>query len=161
MIVVSNSSPLVALTAINHTHLLPELYGRVIIPGAVWDEVIVSGQNHSGVAELSQAPWLQRQAVTDSKLVLALQETLGLGESEAIVLAVERQADLLLIDERLGRRTAQRFGLNIVGVIGVLIEAKPKGLIPAIKPLLLQLRQMEGFRLSETLYQEVLADEGE
>ena len=161
MIVVSNSSPLVALAAVNQARLLQKLYERVLVPEAVWQEVIEQGANKPGTAELSQANWLERRAVTDKTLVMALQDSLDLGESEAIALALDARADLLLMDERLGRRAAQRLGLRVTGVLSVLVEAKHKDQLSAIKPVLDQLRDEVGFRLSEALYQQVLEDEGE
>jgi len=161
VIVVSNSSPLAALAAVNQTRLLQKLYERVLVPEAVWQEVIEQGVNKPGIAELSRANWLERRPVTDKTLVMALQDSLDLGESEAIALALDVGADLLLMDERLGRRAAQRLGLRVTGVLGVLIEAKHKSLLPAVKPVLDQLRDEVGFRLSEVLYQQVLEDEGE
>ena len=77
--------------------------------------------------------------------MIALFQDLDLGEAEAIALAVETNADLLIVDERLAVVSAQHFGLNIIGVIGVLIDAKHHGLITEIKPYLDQLRILAAF----------------
>lgn len=90
-----------------------------------------------------------------------LRQELGAGEAEAIVLAIEAQADLLLMDERLGRETARHLGVRYIGLIGILCEAKHKRLIPTVKPYLDVLRDLAGFRISDVLYQRVLQDEGE
>jgi len=82
------------------------------------------------------------------------------GEAEAIALAVEVSDALLLMDERLGRDTARHFGIRYTGVIGVLIEAKDKGLLQAIQPHLEALRDLAGFHVSAILYQRILQDEG-
>ena len=95
------------------------------------------------------------------ELVRALQQELDAGEAEAIALALETGAELLLMDERLGRETAAHLGLRYVGVIGVLVEAKHKGLVSALKPQLDALRDVAGFRVSGGLYRRVLQDEGE
>ena len=160
MIVVSDSSPLVALSFIRQLDLLQQLYGQVLVPEAVWQELL-AGQSHPGRDAVLNATWIERGAVKNRQLVIALFQDLDLGEAEAIALAVETKASLLLVDERLGRRTAQHFGLNIIGVIGVLVDAKHRGLIAEIKPYLDQLRILAGFRVSDALYQRVLTDEQE
>jgi len=77
-----------------------------------------------------------------------------------IALGIERQADLLIIDEQLGRRHAQRLGLPITGVLGVLLKAKQLGHLPLVKPLILQLRQ-NNIRLGDALIERVLKLAGE
>jgi len=88
-------------------------------------------------------------------------QELDAGEAESIALALEIGADLLLMDEHLGREVARHLGVRYTGLIGVLIEGKRKGLITSIKPYLDQLRDIAGFRLSEVLYAKVLRDEKE
>jgi len=107
------------------------------------------------------ADWIERRQVANRSLVQALQRDLDPGEAEAIALAVEVSADLLLMDERLGRDVARHLGLRPMGVIGLLIEAKRRKRLQAVKPLLDTLRDRSGFRISEQLYARVLADTGE
>jgi hypothetical protein len=159
--VVSNASPLINLARIGKLDLLHDLYGELTIPEAVWREVVVEGAGQPGADEVKGATWIKRHAVTNRQLVHALQQELDAGEAEAIVLASETEAELLLMDERLGRETAQHLGLRYTGLIGVLVEAKRKGLISAVKPHLDALRDAAGFRVSDVLYTRVLQDEGE
>jgi len=161
MTVVSNTSPLINLAWIGQLDLLRELYGKLLIPEAVWDEIVTQGIGQPGAEEVRTATWITINAVKNAHLVLALRQELDAGEAEAIALALESGAVLLLIDERIGRETARHFGLDYTGVIGVLIEAKRRGLIDSIKPYLDRLRDVAGFRIREALYNRVLQDEGE
>jgi predicted nucleic acid-binding protein len=161
MNVVSNASPLIALVRIGQLDLLRQLYSTIIIPEAVWHEVVVEGADQPGAEAVSSASWIVRRTVTNRPLVHALRQELDAGEAEAIVLAMEIGNTLLLMDERLGRDTARHFGIRYTGIVGVLIEAKHKGFIQAVQPYLDTLRDLAGFRVSEALYRRVLQDEGE
>ena len=101
MSVVSNASPLINLARIGKLDLLHDLYGELTIPEAVWREVVVEGAGQPGADEVKGATWIKRHAVANRQLVHALQQELDAGEAEAIVLASEMEAELLLMDERL------------------------------------------------------------
>jgi uncharacterized protein len=161
MNIVSNASPLIALIRIGQLDLLRQLYSEIIIPDAVWHEVVVEGADQPGAEAVSSASWIVRRTVTNRALVHGLQQELDVGEAEAIALAVEMDDALLLMDERLGRDTARHFGIRYTGVVGVLMEAKHQGFVRAIQPHLDALRDLAGFRVSEALYQRVLQDVGE
>lgn len=161
MSIVSNASPLISLARIGQLDLLRQLYSELLIPEAVWQEVVIEGAGQPGAEQVQGATWIRTQAVTNHSLVLALRQELDTGEAEAIVLALEQKAELLLMDERLGRETARHLGLRYTGLIGVLTEAKHKKLISTIKPQLDALRDAAGFRLGDALYRRVLQDAGE
>ncbi len=158
MSIVSNSSPLVSLSRIGQLDLLRQLYGEVYIPEAVWQEVVIRGAGQPGANEVRSAKWISVRPVNNRLLVHTLNQNLDEGESEAIVLALEIRAELLLMDERLGREVARHHGLRYTGVIGILIEAKNRNLISAVRPHLDALRNVAGFRISETLYLKVIQD---
>ncbi len=159
--VVSNTSPLINLALIGQLDLLPQLYTQVVIPEAVWHEIVIKGAGQIGATEIQAATWVVKQPVQNNTLVQLLKQTLDAGEAEAIALALETQADLLLIDERLGRLTAKHLGVTYTGLIGLFIEAKRKHLIATVKPNLDKLRQVAGFYISEALYQQILFDQRE
>jgi predicted nucleic acid-binding protein len=161
MTIVSNTSPIINLAWINKLDLLHKLFGEIVIPEAVWREVVVDGAGQPGADEVKTATWIKTQDVTNKALVQALRQELDAGEAEAIALALEIKAELLLMDERLGRETAHYLGLHYTGLIGVLIEAKRERIIDTIKPYLNMLRDIAGFRISNALYMRVLRDERE
>lgn len=161
MKVVSNASPLINLARIGQLPLLPRLFGRLLLPQAVWQEVVEDGRGQPGAEEIRRAVWIERATVSNQPLVHSLRQDLDAGEAEAIALAIEIQADWLLMDERLGRGTAQHFGLRYVGLVGILSAAKQRGDLKALRPLLDRLRDVAGFRVSSALYEQVLRDAGE
>ncbi|MBW1796603.1 MAG: DUF3368 domain-containing protein [Deltaproteobacteria bacterium] len=161
MIVVSDASPIIGLAAVKHLDLLRKLYTRVLIPDAVYQEITVAGSEEPGASEVQSLDWIEARQVTQRMLVSALQADLAEGEAEAIALAIELKASLLLVDERRARKVADRLGLKVVGVLGVLVEAKHKGLIPSLRPILDDLVSKAGFRVSHQLYERALQAVGE
>jgi predicted nucleic acid-binding protein len=158
VIVVSDTSAITTLAAINHLTLLSLLYGQVIIPEAVYRELVDIAPPVPGTIEVQTVSWLEVQPVVNREVVERLQGDVRLdpGESEAIALALELEADLLLIDERRGRAEADRLGIKITGLLGILVEAKQKNLIVAVKPLMDALIATAEFRVSSTLYSLIL-----
>ncbi len=84
MSVVSNASPLINLARIDQLDLLPRLYGELLIPEAVWEEVVVEGAGQPGADEIKAATWIKVQAVANRSLVQALRQELDPGEAEAL-----------------------------------------------------------------------------
>ena len=162
MIVVSDTSPITNLAAVGLLDLLHQLYDRVIIPQAVYDEMASLNYSVPGALEVQTLSWIDIQPVSDLTRAKELQNQLDIGEAEAIILALELQADLLLIDERKGRKVAAQCGVKkINGLLGVLLEAKQKKLIPEIKPIVDALIDNQNFRISDRLYSRVLQVAGE
>lgn len=160
LIVVADATPLIALAKIDQLSWLPDLFGEVLIPGAVYAEIAVAGAGRSGAAEIQSANWIRLVPVTDRTKVNYLLTQLDIGEAEAIVLAQEQQADWVVIDETKARTIAQRLGLRLIGTVGLLLLAKQQGKIPALRPCLDSLRRQQ-FRLSQTVYEAVLKQANE
>lgn len=156
MIIVSDTSPINNLAAINQLELLRQLYGTVIIPEAVYRELTEPDFPVAGATEVQTFDWIQTRQVTNHTIVEVLRNELDLGETEAIALALELEAEQVLIDERLGRIVAARLNLRYTGILGILVEAKSQGLIPLVKPLLDDLINQAGFWIAEPLYNSVL-----
>lgn len=161
MIVVSNTSPIFYLSTIGQLDLLRQLYGEIIIPNAVFNELTNVGNTDASAAIVPTISWIQAQPVSDQAFINTLRVELDPGEAEAIALAVELNANRLLIDERLGRAAAMRSALQVTGVLGILIAAKRRKLIQEVKPLLDALIEQVGFWVDERLYAEVLQTVGE
>ncbi len=154
-------SPIINLAIIGRLDILPTLFGKVIIPQKVFEEITVQGADMPGADEVRAATWVEVRKCTNTSLIQALQLQVDPGEAEAIALALEIKSQLLLMDERMGRQLAKDFQVPIMGLLGVLKIAKEKGLVPKIKPLLDQLVHVAGFRIAKELYREILKTEGE
>jgi predicted nucleic acid-binding protein len=161
LIVVSDTSPVLSLARIGRLDLLRVLYQQVLIPSSVYQELKASSSQPPGQIDFDAVPWLIVATPLDRRRVEELREDLDLGEAEAIVLAMERRADLLLIDERRGRRVAHASGLAITGLLGVVAQAKRSGLIDAARPVLDDLIRIARFWIGPDLYTEVLTQLGE
>lgn len=162
MIVVSDTSP--DYKSGGDLDLLQRLYSRIIIPVAVYNEMVEVGKPVPGAVEVQTLSWIQTQAVMDRERAIAIQaseENIHLGEAEAIALALELKADLLLMDERRGRIVATSYGLQVTGLLGVLVQAKRNNLIEAVKPLVDRAIEQADFRVSDRLYANVLEIAGE
>jgi uncharacterized protein len=154
LIVVSDTSPLLNLAAVGRVSLLNQLYGDVLIPPIVAQELVRNGVD-------LKAGWVKVEAPKDAAAVRALLEVLDPGESEAIVLAEERSAGLLLIDERRGWRIAVKKGIPSTGLLGVLAEAKKRGLIGMSRPILDDMTRLAGFWVGQDLRSKYLSSLGE
>ncbi len=110
--------------------------------------------------EVSTSPWIKVSKVQDRLAVDVLLDELDLGEAETIVLARELNAELVLMDEKKGRRKLAQLGIPKIGTVGILLKAKQVGLLSAIKPDLERLRQ-DGFSLSQSVIDAVLEQASE
>jgi predicted nucleic acid-binding protein len=157
VIVVSDTSPLTYLHQIGRFSLLTSLYGEVVIPPAVERELKQAGSIHEGL------DWsvLRVIAPRSTDMVASLGAALDLGESEAIVVASEIHADLLLIDEANGREIARKMGIRLTGLLGLLLESKSRGFLPTLAAELDRLQQVTSFRIRLEVRREVLRLAGE
>ncbi len=158
-ITIANASPLIALARIDQFSLLKVLFQDVIIPQAVWVEIVVHGTGKPAaelVVQAEQQGWLHRQQVRDTFAVAVLQANLGDGEAEAIVLAQELEATSVLLDDDLARAHAIRLNLPVKGTAGILLAAHHAGLITDLKTNLDELRT-HSFRMSDRIYNAILA----
>lgn len=161
MIVVSDTSPITSLAGIGELELLQKLYSKVIIPQSVYNEMTAIDRTVPGTFEVQTLEWIETWPVSNVSRVEELQSALDPGEAEAIILAMELNAELLIMDERPGRTVANQYGIHVTGVLGILLEAKSRGLILVVKPLMDRLINEVEFRVSASLYSLVLKSAGE
>lgn len=156
--VVSNTTPIISMLKLSRLELLRELYKRVFIPTAVFHEIEL-GKAKRYYQDVSKIDWIEIQDIRDKHAVKYFLD-LDAGEAESIVLASEIGADLIILDEKLGRFHAKHADLKVTGTIGVLLRAKHAGLIRHIKPLLIDLTEKDVW-ISDKLISEVLERAGE
>jgi len=155
VIVVTNTSPLLNLAVIGEARLLPELFARVTAPNMVREEIDSLRLRDQRFRSADTANAAVFATVRDASRVALLSLHLDPGEAEAIALALELRADLILLDERRATRAARQLGLRTLGLLGVLLLAKRKGLIDQVRPLLDRLETDAGFWIARDLRQQV------
>ncbi len=153
MIVVADTSPLNYLILLEHSEILPQIYGRILAPQAVLTEM----QHPEAPPQVrawavSPPSWLEAKQV--SQIDETLSAELGAGEREAISLALEVNANVLLIDERAGRHEAEERKLQVAGTLAVLLQASMVGNLDF--PDILKRLRSHGFRLSKAVETAVL-----
>lgn len=157
MIIVSNSTPLISISKIGKINLLRDLFGQVFIPEAVYNEVAVQGQGRAG---WNLPSYIEVKHITNAMASQFLQSQLDYGESEAIVLAKEMHAELLIMDEKKARRIAKLNGITVIGTLGVLQKAKEEGILKSMKECMDEMMQ-RGIWIDEKLYRFVLEQNNE
>jgi len=157
---VVNASPLIYLSKIDRLPLLQLIAPCVLVPQAVIAEIAVKGRDDvTYLAVLQQASWLVPQATIDVPAhVLAWD--LGAGESAVIATALSRRACPAIIDDGLGRKCAQTLGVELFGTLGLVLIAKPRGVIDSARALLADLRA-NGMFLSLGVVERAVALVGE
>ncbi len=153
MVVVSDTSPITNLTQINALHLLRDIFSVVVIPPSVYDELCELAAQKTFI---DHCEWISIRDIHNFAQVELLAQKLDAGEASAIALAMELQADFLLMDEIKGRNEAEKLGIKVTGIIGVLLRAKAEGLIENVKPLMDKLINDCNFRIRPELYQKAL-----
>lgn len=159
-VVVSDTSPLRALAHLGHLDWLEHLFAHVFLPPAVAAELRDPPSTFQSI-DVSVWPYLVVRTPTNAARVSELQSVLDAGEAEAIALAEELHADLVLVDELAGRRAAGQCGFAVLGSLGILVRAKREGLCELVGPLLDRLQSEINFFVSAALRQAILTEAGE
>jgi predicted nucleic acid-binding protein len=159
MMFVADSGPIISFARADRLGIVRQVVRELWIPDAVYHEVVTMGAGMPGAEEVSREDWIKRRSLTSSPTTLNLPGTLGDGEREAIALAHELAA-VLIVDDAEARDAVLRLQIPVLGSLGLLREAKLQGIIPAVQPHLDTLRQQQ-FRLDNLLYQRFLQEMNE
>jgi predicted nucleic acid-binding protein len=153
--VVSDTSVLIAFESLGRLHILKKIFQQIIIPEGVYKELKVEK------GEFVLENWITVKKITNTDLFRRLYLDLGEGESEAITLAIEEQADYTLLDDKEARKEAIDSDLKVIGTAGILLSAKRKGLISSVMEEIRKLEERINFRLSRDLKQYIKEQAGE
>ncbi|HKP52817.1 MAG TPA: DUF3368 domain-containing protein [Chloroflexia bacterium] len=154
--VVSDTSPLINLAGVGLLHLLPAVYGTIWVPEAVKREYAAGMR--AGDPSLDEFEWIR--VIPSVAVSPRLPPSLGAGEAHAISLAIAKNTRAILLDEQLARAVARKWGLPVVGTLGVLVAARQSRLLAAVKPII-EMMVSQGRHISDSLYMQVLAVAGE
>ena len=152
--VICNTSPLQYLYQVDLLHLLPTLFGSAQAPSAVAAELAEGRNRGVRLPELAELSWMAVRPVRDRTL-LPLVTSLGNGEKEVLALGLETPDHLLVFDDRSARRYARAAGLDTTGTLGILVLAKERGLVDAVRPILNRLQDLQ-FRVDAGTLEMVL-----
>lgn len=157
-VVIADSTPLIVLANVSQLDILRRLYGGVIIPRAVYLEV--TSKSDAASRAVRSCDWIQIRDVGDPGRKSEFRSRLHDGEVEAMLLAQDLSADLILIDDATARTAAESMGLTVTGTMGVLIRAKRDGVVEDVRPIL-EGMLANGFYVSGRLVDMVMRVAGE
>ncbi|MEQ8169676.1 MAG: DUF3368 domain-containing protein [Candidatus Eremiobacterota bacterium] len=158
-IIVSNSGPIISFCRANKLNILNLILSEIVIPVAVYIEIVTHGKDRPGSNEIINATWIQTREIKNIEVKHSLPDTLGSGEKEAIILAEELDR-FVLLDDRRARNEAKSRKLKVIGSMDILLQAKYSGVINNTEPVMYDFIKT-GFRLSRELYEEILLKSGE
>ena len=157
--IICNTSPIQYLYQLGLLHLLPSLADRITIPTAVAEELDEGRRLGVSLPDVGTLAWVTIRSPRSTP-VLRLVTDLGPGETEVLALALETEDPIVILDDALARRAAEFLGLRLTGTLGVLLDAKRKGAIPQVAPVLSELHALN-FRVAAQTRTAVLKLAGE
>lgn len=158
-LVIVNTSPLLYLHQVGYLELLQHLYGTILTPPAVIQELAVGKNQGINVPDINTFAWISITPVKSISLIPAVID-LGQGEAEVLALGLENPGSLLIFDDQLARRMANIYQLKYTGTLGVLVKAKKLGYLSSVAPVIETLRQ-QGMWLTDNIINDVLRLAGE
>ena len=141
--IVADAGPLIAFSRIGRLGLLRQVVGDLVVPEAVYDDVVAKGKGRAGAEQVERALWIRRRAIADPRALAHLPPDLGRGEREAIALAKSEGAQLVVDDQR-ARTVAQEAGIEVFGTLRILAEAKRRGFVAEVRPIIKETQDGRG-----------------
>ena len=154
--VIANTTPLIALANINQLELLHKLYGMIMVPQAVMDEIVRDPARQ----RVRNSSWIKVETIRDQSQKDIFRARLHAGEVEVMILAREQKADLVIMDDAAAKKTAKFLGLNVTGTLGVLLKAKREGYLEKVEPIMNELLR-DGFFINDIVKMYALKEAGE
>ena len=154
--IVSNASPLIVLLKINKLSILRELFEKIVVPKAVYEEITT--KEHERLI-LGRLEWIEARSVRNTEMTAFLEKLINRGEAEAIVLAKELNVTLL-IDDAKARKYAKLLNIEVIGTLGLLKIAKKSGLVQSVRKVIEDMLA-EGYYIEDRLVRKILKDIGE
>lgn len=154
--VLANMTPLIALANIDRLELLHNLYGTIIVPQTVMDEII----REPARQRVQNSSWIRVEAIQDLSQRDYFRARLHAGEVDVMILAREQKADLVIMDDDAAKKTAKFLGLKVTGTLGVLLKAKREGYLEKVEPVINELIR-DGLFISDTIKEYVMTEAGE
>ena len=159
MIVVSDTTPIISLLKARRLELLEAMFGEVIVPAAVYEELVSNPRFTDEAKLIKSSTFIRKTPLYNAQEVCLLMRSAGLdkGESETITLARERRAHVLLMDEAKGRQVAKRMGLPVMGTLALLLASCKRGLLGREDVVeCIDSMKMAGIRISDTLHRYII-----
>ena len=158
--VIVNATPLIALCHVNRLSLLRELYGEIVIPKAVYEEISAKEESLCKIEVERSLDWIKIQDISSNTEKQLFKSQLHAGEVEVMLLAMEQSADVVIIDDKNAKKCAKHLGLPVTGTLGVLMKSKQCGYIEELKPILEELLEKKIY-ISHELIELCLKQVGE
>jgi predicted nucleic acid-binding protein len=155
-VIVSDASPLIVLLKTSKLSILKELFQKLLVPTAVWEEITAKEHEKSIFDKIG---WIETRSVRNTEMAVLLEKLIGRGEAEAIVLAKELKATLLMDDAK-ARKYAKLLNVEVIGTLGLLKLAKNHGLISSVGETVNDMLA-EGYYIGDRLIKKILKDVGE
>ncbi|WP_395741957.1 DUF3368 domain-containing protein [Prosthecobacter sp.] len=160
-LIISNTTPLINFAEIGRMDVLEALFGTITIPPAVADELTAKADLFPAAALVPEQGQVSLKAPADRLLVIGFAGRVHAGEAECLALAMEHPGSFLLLDDLGARELASSNRLLFTGMLGCLVEARRRGILPAVRPLVEELRLKARFWISDALAERVFRDAGE